>query len=555
MLVFMPVFIVLLLGMAFLNTIPRNIPVMICDMDNGNLSHEITSHIESLEAFTVTKIQDNCEENIQNAIKSSSVRAGIILPSNLTIDIRSGKQVGIEIIYDNTKPIRNIVVLYFRLISNEFSNKLTREMIGSSWQSLRQTSSEMGRLKNNLETYRSNLASVIGDLKEAQDKAKNLEENFSSTLSNISSVSDNIRNSVQDSEKIYDDINSVKNNLQQSAQSLENLKIVAQTMSSDPETSQYAQSILQNIQNLQENLDSVETSLDSAEAEIRNANQDIDDSLKKLDNTKSEEIGSELESTISEMETTIEFFNQTHEDIILLQEKISSGQELFDTLTSRDPRFVADPVAFSSREAFGELRFIDFLFPSIMIVILMMVSILLPATTLVRDRSSGLLQRILISPTSLKFLIAEKATTSFVISVLQVPIILGIGIFFFGISITTTNIFPILLVSILTILTFVFLGLIIGSLANSESTVMLASMIFIIPMIFLSGALIPPEVMPVFIRNAADLLPLALSSKLLQGIILEGSITPHLFSMIEGMLLYIVLFATATWILMKKSLA
>src|SRR3989344_8964172 len=166
LLVFMPVLIVLILGMAFLNTQPSRIPIMVCDMEKGELSKEIISFLEDKETFRVFHVDQNCRENIYKSIRSSTVRAGIIIPANLTEDLDQGRIAKIELIYDNTKPIQDFVVFYMRLVSNEFSNKLTRDLINNSWVHLENTSVQLGNLKGDLELYSSDLDNIIKNSKE-----------------------------------------------------------------------------------------------------------------------------------------------------------------------------------------------------------------------------------------------------------------------------------------------------------------------------------------------------------------------------------------------------
>jgi len=552
LLVFMPVFIVLLLGMAFLNTQPSEVPVMVCDMEKGNISEQIISFLEEKETFKIINIDENCKENINKGIRSSTVRAGIIIPPNVTEDLNQGRVAEIEVIYDNTKPIKNFVVFYMRLVSNEFSNKLTRELINNSWVHLENTSSQLATLKGDLEAYSSDLENIIENSKEVSKRMDELENNFSSSLSELPEISVDLRNSLKN-QNISGDIASLKINVHKSSQSVDNLIIITQAMAADPSTAAYATPLLNNLTQIKQTLTDAEKDLDDVDLKLKTTNQNLDVSLEKLEKIQATNISIELRNIITEMESNIEVLDQTHGSVNSLSEKISFSKDIFDNLTDKDPRFVAEPVTFNSEEAFGELRFIDFLFPSIMIVILMMISILIPATTLVRDRSSGLLQRILISPIGLKFLITEKAVSNFSISAIQVPFILLIGVVFFGININVANIIPIALVSVITIFTFVFLGLVIACFSKTESTALLASMLFIIPMIFLSGIFIPVEVMPLFLRDVTGILPLSLSSKLLQGAML-GTSTADLLSLTANLVLYIIQYAIIAWFVLRRTL-
>ncbi len=544
-LILMPVVIVILLGLVFLSNEPSNVPIMVCDLAMDETSSRIFSAIENSTVFSTIKLYSDCDEAISNGIKNSAIRGGIIIPKGLTENIRNGSSQELESVVDNTKPVWSFVAFYFNSISDYMSDAVTEEIINSTWSNLRNVSGDMERLSGDLNDYKNKLENITKDLDNVVSSIRYLEGNLStidtSEVENkLNASSEVLRNSTS----YFDSINS---NLAESEGIMANVTQVAALM----DDAEKSQAILQNISMLRANFEVLKLSLSGIQSSLASAETNLRESRNKVKAIQASNISNDLRGIRSELEMTSGFFNQTYLSVSVLSEKIDESRDLFKKLVEKDPSFVASPVEFRINAFYKGQRFIDFLFPSIMMLIVMMISILLPAVSFVRDKNSGLLERMMLSPVKLEFLIAEKVVSYFLISLLQVPLILFIGAYFFDIQISTSNLLPIFVVSSASIIMFIFFGLAIASFSRSESTSIMASMLFIIPMIFLSGVFITIEIMPDFVRPIAEALPISVSVRLLETLLLQNA-GMNLVVLGLQTFLYIIFYMIVSWVLIRK---
>ncbi|MBI2232950.1 MAG: ABC transporter permease [Candidatus Aenigmarchaeota archaeon] len=544
-LILMPVVIVILLGLVFLSNEPSNVPIVVCDLAMDDTSGRIFSAVENSTVFSTIRLYSDCDKAISNGIKNSAIRGGIIIPKGLTENIRNGSSQELETIVDNTKPVWPYVAVYFSRISDYMSDAVTEEIINSTWSKLRNVSDDMEGLSGDLNDYKKKLENITKDLDNVVSSIRYLEGNLSSidtseVENKLNASSEILRNSTF----YFDSINS---NLAESEGIMTQVTQVA-ALVDDAEKSQ---AILQNISLLRANFEVLKLSLSGIQSSLAGTETNIRESQKKVKAIQASNISKDLGGIRSELEMTSGFFNQTYLSVSVLSEKVDESRDLFKKLVEKDPSFVASPVEFRVNAFYKGQRFIDFLFPSIMMLIVMMISILLPAVSFVRDRNSGLLERVMLSPVKLEFLIAEKVVSYFLISLLQVPLILFIGTYFFDIQISMSNLLPIFVVSSASIIMFIFFGLAIASFSKSESTAIMASMLFIIPMIFLSGVFIAIEIMPGFIRPIAESLPISVPVRLLETLILQNS-GINLIVLGLQLFLYIIFYTIVSWALIRK---
>lgn len=544
-LVLMPVVIVILLGLVFLSNEPSDVPIIVCDLAMDDTSGSILSAIENSTIFRTTKVYSDCNEAISKGIRNGEIRGGVIIPKGLTESIRNGSSQELESTVDNTKPVWSFVAFYFNGISDRMSDAVTEEIINSTWSNLKNVSDGMEKLSGDLGDYKRKLENITKDMDSAVSSVRYLEGNLSrvdtaEVEDRLNASSEILRNST-----FY--LDSINSTLAESDGIIAEIEQVAAMM----EDAEKSQAMLQNISMLRANSEVLKLSISGIRSSLDGAETSLRETQNKVKSIQAANISKDLSGIRSDLEATSGFFNQTYLSVSALSEKIDESRDLFRKLVEKDPSFVASPVEFRINAFYKGQRFIDFLFPSIMMLIVMMISILLPAVSFVRDRNSGLLERVMLSPVKLEFLIAEKVVSYFLISLLQVPLILFIGAYFFDIQISMSNILPIFVVSSASIMMFIFFGLAIASFSRSESTAIMASMLFIIPMIFLSGVFITTEIMPGFVRPIAESLPISVSVRLLQTLILQNA---GIGTVLLGLqtFLYIIFYMVVSWLLIRR---
>ena len=112
--------------------------------------------------------------------------------------------------------------------------------------------------------------------------------------------------------------------------------------------------------------------------------------------------------------------------------------------------------------------------------------------------------------------------------------------------------FPVtFLILILCVIIFVSIGMIIASFSSSESTAILAAIIIVIPMMFLSGIFIPTEKLPYEIQSVSSYLPLTLAASIMEGASFYNSIP---WQNVLLLLLYTIISLTVSYFALKKTL-
>lgn len=169
--------------------------------------------------------------------------------------------------------------------------------------------------------------------------------------------------------------------------------------------------------------------------------------------------------------------------------------------------------------------------------------------TLSDYRNKKILKRFKVTPVSPGLLLLVQIIISFVISIISGLAVFGISVIFFGYKmIGSTGAF--LLAYLLVTVSMYGLGMFLASVSPNIKTANLLCTIVYFPMVFLSGATVPYEIMPPAMQKVVDFLPLTQGIKLLKGISLGEDIGNVLFPVI--LLAAIALITTALSIKLFK---
>ena len=214
----------------------------------------------------------------------------------------------------------------------------------------------------------------------------------------------------------------------------------------------------------------------------------------------------------------------------------------------------SDPVRSRVIGYFGEKSYINFIFPSILIMIVMWMATFLSSINFIRQKSRGILQRLYVSPMSTRAVAFEKIVSNTLISLIPLPFILAISFFILGIELNPVNAVFVFLAASLSVVVFAIIGLIIGTFSKTESTAILGSLIIIIPLMFMSGAFYPVEAFPDVIKLFAEFLPINAGIRLVEGFLFYSFDWVELMFLLYTMLGYVLLLSGVCWFLMRRSL-
>jgi ABC-2 type transport system permease protein len=192
--------------------------------------------------------------------------------------------------------------------------------------------------------------------------------------------------------------------------------------------------------------------------------------------------------------------------------------------------------------------------PGVIAMVVMLVSLMLTALTVVREREIGTMEQILVSPLSPVEFMLGKTIPFIVISLVDMVIIILVGVFWFEVPFRGS-----ILVLFLGAITFLFnsvgLGLFISTVSSTQQQAMMAGTFFFTPAILLSGLIFPIPNMPLFFQYLTYLNPLRYFVVVVQGIFLRGDGLAILWPQMAGMIILGLALLTLSVLRFQKRLA
>lgn len=162
-----------------------------------------------------------------------------------------------------------------------------------------------------------------------------------------------------------------------------------------------------------------------------------------------------------------------------------------------------------------------FIVPGVMGLVLNLTSTLVSATTVVREKDSGTLEQLLMTPADAWEILLAKIVPLFVLLMGDVLLALSIAKFIFRVPVRG-NVILFFAFAGLYVLVGIGIGIMLATLARSQQQVILISFFINLPVIQLSGAIAPIESMPKFFQDLSWFNPLRHFVTITRGLLLKG---------------------------------
>jgi len=176
---------------------------------------------------------------------------------------------------------------------------------------------------------------------------------------------------------------------------------------------------------------------------------------------------------------------------------------------------------------FGGFGSVDVSVPAYTAMIIATTGLLSLTIQIASYREFGILRRLRATPLRPQAVLLAQVMVIFIMTVLSMILLIIAGKIFYHLRFAG-NPFSVFLAFILSSFSFFALGFVLASLLPTARTAMAVAMALFFPMLFLSGAAIPIEVLPAKIRHFAQLLPLTHVVTLLRGLWTGDSLALHL---------------------------
>ena len=196
----------------------------------------------------------------------------------------------------------------------------------------------------------------------------------------------------------------------------------------------------------------------------------------------------------------------------------------------------------------------DFMLPSIVGLVLIIITVNMTSLAIVKEREIGTLEQLLVTPVKPYQLILGKLLPFTIVGLVAVTLVLAVMIFWFGIEVKGGIPF-LFFCSLIFMLSTLGLGLFVSTISKTQQQAMVTSAFLVImPMIFLSGFAFPIESMPKIIEYVTYIIPLKYFTVIIRGIVLKGLTIADLWQELGILFLIGVIILVFSSLRFKKSM-
>jgi ABC-2 type transport system permease protein len=241
----------------------------------------------------------------------------------------------------------------------------------------------------------------------------------------------------------------------------------------------------------------------------------------------------------------------------VIEEAVAQGQGMAIDAGNPDlPLIPPDVVAAPTRAELHNLapsapRVISFFGPAVLALILQHLAVTLVAMSLVRERTSGIMELFRISPVSAAEVLAGKVIAYGVLGAIIAFVTLGLLVIGFGIPLLGPPALVALTIGLL-LLASIGLGLVVAVVSDSERQAVQLSLLVLLAAVFFSGFVLSIDEFSEPVRALAYLLPVTHGIILLQDLMLRGTTNAAwefgALALISAVTLFI------AWVLMRRSM-
>lgn len=162
-----------------------------------------------------------------------------------------------------------------------------------------------------------------------------------------------------------------------------------------------------------------------------------------------------------------------------------------------------------------------FFVPGLIGQILYMITAILTASAVVRERERGTIEQLIVTPIRPWELVIGKISPYVLIALLNTLATLFVGSWWFGVPVRS-GLGLLLALSALFLLTSLGIGLLASTIANTQQEAMITVFATMLPAIMLSGYLFPVEAMPTWLQWISAAIPLTYYLRIIRALLVKG---------------------------------
>ncbi len=503
--IFAPLLLILLIGLSYDNFAGYGLSIGFVPEAIGD---DVTALQTSLEEqdFLVTQYTEleECLSDIEN----NYMHACIELPADFSVASNDAKTVTFHL--DQSRI--NVVWIIQEVLSNEFSLKtqeVTEELVANIFSQISAAQSDLDSQRTVLDSVQSSTdiaASSLGEVSiSVDDDEYDTQDHLVSTFESY----------------VLTKILEVEEQLTEIQQQVDDLNLTTE----EEEDMDYA------ITTAQSAADSVESYIGGTGSysfgEIEFVIAELQESLISAS------------SGVTSADTSIGSAQTELSSVVSSLSSLSSSLSSFEV---DDSETISAPLVTSIELVSSEKSKFNYLFPSLVVLVVMFLSIMLGNTLVMMEKKSpAYVRNVLLPINKVKFIVANFLSLILLVA-FQALILLFVSLLF-----VPGDIFAFLVIFITLIFVssvFGLIGMVLGSLFSSEETSILASISTGSLFLFLSGVILPIEGMSAGLRDITQMNPFVVAEEVVRRVFifggsLEGLLEPFLTLILYSAILFI----------------
>lgn len=160
--------------------------------------------------------------------------------------------------------------------------------------------------------------------------------------------------------------------------------------------------------------------------------------------------------------------------------------------------------------------------PGVIAIVIMLTCLLLTSMAIVRELETGTMEQLLVTPLKPLEIILGKTAPFAIIGFFDMAAVTAVGVLWFGVAIKGSLLFLFFSTAVY-LLSVLGIGLLISAAARTQQQALMATFMFYLPAVLLSGFMFPVDGMPATARLTTYVNPLSWFLVIIRGIFLKGA--------------------------------
>jgi ABC-2 type transport system permease protein len=184
-----------------------------------------------------------------------------------------------------------------------------------------------------------------------------------------------------------------------------------------------------------------------------------------------------------------------------------------------------------------DLRSRYYFVPGVLVNIIMIVTVMLTALAIVREKEIGTMEQLMVTPVRPIEVMLGKTLPFALVGVVQVILVTGAALVIFGVPLRG-SVLLLLTSAVLFLLTTLGVGLFLSTVSHTQQQAMMGVFFFTIPAFMLSGFAFPIQNMPLSVQYLTYLNPARYCMEIVRGLFLKGTGFSVLWPQILALLVF-----------------